>query len=101
TYPSDAVPIPRHLRYPRNEGKASSGVNLEVGFPNCAMRYILQKGDSAPFACFVCFVDSRAVCTVIWARASQIEGARHLQSAIAREFPGFPVRIDHLSGRSE
>jgi hypothetical protein len=90
----EQVPFPLTLRPHRRPSTGDPRIHLGIGFPDSADHYKLATDSLPPLDCFVRYFDGRAAFIAIRAHSSQASVARALQSALAREFPGFTITLN-------
>jgi hypothetical protein len=88
----EQVPLPLNIQW-QQPPQGHSRIHLTFGFPDSAMHYKLAVGGSAPFDCFVRYVDSRATVIAVHARSAQASQAQTLVSTLVREFPGLTITL--------
>jgi hypothetical protein len=89
----EQVPLPLNIRLRQHHSDSNSGIHVATGFPNSAVHYKLTAGGSAPFDCFVRYLDSRATVIAVHARPAQASEARTLRATLVREFPGLTITL--------
>jgi hypothetical protein len=92
------VAVPLSVRWNPRRWYPHSHATAPEGFPNDESTFQwahkLGDGNSAPFVCTVVYLDGRASFIHIRAQSTSLAAAGSLRSALAREFPGLPSKIE-------
>jgi hypothetical protein len=84
------IPIDIRLRLP---SQPEPRIHLEIGFPDGGVRYVVTRDGISRIDCSARYQGGRAVYIEIRFPRQQSAVADALRDALAKEFPGLPIRL--------
>ncbi|EDY15823.1 hypothetical protein CfE428DRAFT_6650 [Chthoniobacter flavus Ellin428] len=94
----EEVSVPWRIRWNPRRWYLHTSATAPVGFPDGGGEFQwahkFGDGSSSPFVCTVVYLDGRASFIDIQAQANSATPAESLRSALHREFPGLPIKVE-------